>query len=399
MTRGKGKSSIRHSLDLTCGLFLLALFIVLGRDIFLRTVYRFTGSTQTWEEETVEEGFFSETEEYYYDHLSEDLQEAYREIYLHLMRDEDMGAFYSPVGTDGFWQAFNAVLADHPEIFWVNTSVQMEESSLSKTVVGYQFEVAVPQEDRDKMREELEAAADACISQIPSEASDYEKIKYVFEFIIDTTEYDAQSADSQNIQSVLLSHASVCAGYSRTFEYILHRMGMFCTYISGTIRGGGDHGWNMVRIDDAYYYVDVTWGDPVFSENMDGYDTEDTINYTYLCCTEQDLFKTHVPAGDITLPECTSDAYDYYKLNGCYYEIFDREIIAEALMNSVWSQERKIQMKFGSDEAYELAQQALFEEGLTDEATRYLMKENGVTNWNFRYHTDDNFCLITIYWS
>lgn len=105
------------------------------------------------------------------------------------------------------------------------------------------------------MKAQLEAAANECIYSIPSDASDYEKIKYVYEYIIDLTDYDANGIDTQNIQSVLLYQKSVCAGYSKAFQYILNRMGLFCTYITGTIRDGGDHGWNMVRIGENYYYV------------------------------------------------------------------------------------------------------------------------------------------------
>lgn len=385
--------------------------------VVTRVKYELTGSEETWEETALEEGYASSVEEYYYDNLPENLHEAYREIYVHLMRNEDSGDFLSSVSVDEFWQAYYAVLADHPEIFWIDTRAQVEESGLTGTVVTYQFDVTVEAGERDAMRAELEAAADACIAQIPEGASDYEKIRYVYEYIIDTTEYDIDSADSQNVQSALLYHSSVCAGYSRAFQYILHRMGLFCTYITGTIIGGGDHGWNMVRIaeteqseetlagvpavgaEEYYYYVDVTWGDPVFAGDMEGYDTESTINYNYLCCTQYDLFKTHVPDDSIPLPECTSDAYDYYKLNGDYYESFDWDTLYQALMESVWANETRIVMKFGSEEAYQQAQTALFTDGLLNDAGQYLMQQNGVTTWNYRYHTDDNFYLITIYWN
>ncbi|MCC8100880.1 MAG: hypothetical protein LIP11_00985 [Clostridiales bacterium] len=400
-----------------CALVLFCITLLTGCEVVSRVKYELTGSEETWESTAVEEGYASSVEEYYYDHLPEELHEAYREIYVHLMRYEDSGDFLSSVSVEDFWQTYYAVLADHPEIFWTDTSAQVEESALLGTVVSYHFDVTVAVEDRDAMREELEAAADACIAQIPADATDYEKIKFVYEYIIETTEYDAYSADSQNIQSVLLYHSSVCAGYSRAFQYILHRMGLFCSYVTGTIVDGGDHGWNLVRIteqeqsketlagvpamaaEEAYYYVDVTWGDPVFAGNMDTYDTESTINYNYLCCTEYDLFKTHVPDDSIELPACTSDAYDYYKLNGYYYESFDWDTINQALLESVWASETRIMMKFGSEAAYEEAQTALFEENLLREAGQYLMQQNGVTSWNYRYHTDDNFCLITIYWS
>lgn len=399
-----------------CVLVALYGYVLSGFNIVTRMKYELTGSEEIWEEAAIEEGYASSVEEYYYDHLPEELHEAYREIYVHLMRYEDSGDFLSSVTPEEFWQVYYAVLADHPEIFWTDTSAQVEEAALTGTVVTYHFDVTVEAEDRDAMLSELEAAADACIEQIAADATDYEKIKAVYEYVIDTTEYDVNSVDSQNIQSALLYHSSVCAGYSRAFQYILHRMGLFCTYITGTIVDGGDHGWNMVRIAETelpgetlagvpetevseyYYYVDVTWGDPVFAGSMDDYDTESTINYNYLCCTEYDLFKTHVPDDSVELPECTSDAYDYYKLNGFYYESFDRETIYQALMESVQSDETRIMMKFGSEEAYLEAQSALFEGDLLEEPGQYLMRQNGVTSWNYRYHVDDNFYLITIYW-
>ncbi|MCD8104040.1 MAG: hypothetical protein LUF35_03325 [Lachnospiraceae bacterium] len=397
-----------------CGLLCAALLTRSG--VVSRVKYELTGSEETWEEAALAEGYASSVEEYYYDNMSEDLHEAYREIYVHLMRNEDSGDFLTSISVEDFWQTYYAVLADHPEIFWTDTSAQVEESSLTGTVVSYSFDVTVAAEDRDAIRLELEAAADACIVQIPSDATDYEKIKYVYEYIIDTTDYDLNSEDSQNVQSALLYHSSVCAGYSRAFQYILHRMGLFCTYITGTIVGGGDHGWNMVRIaeetqadetlagvpsvsaEEYYYYVDVTWGDPVFAVSMDGYGSESTISYNYLCCTQQDLFKTHVPGDSIALPECTSDAYDYYKLNNMYYESFDRDVIYQALMESVQANDSRIMMKFGSEGAYQEAQSALFDGDLLNDAGQYLMQQNGENSWSYRYHTDDNFYLITVYW-
>ncbi len=394
----KKPTSFVKAVALALVLLLLSLMIVFSRSVVRRVRYATTGSEQTWEETAQEGEIASSVEEYYYEHLSEEMQEPYREIYVHLMQNEDSGEFMSDISAEEFWPVYYAVLSDHPEIFWTDTSAQVEESSLTNRVVSYQFDVTVPAEEREEMRLELEAAADECISQIPADATDYERIKFVFEYIIDTTEYDADSEDSQNIQSVLLYHSSVCAGYSRAFQYILHRMGMFCTYITGTILDGGEHGWNMVRIGEEYYYVDVTWGDPVFAGSMNDYDTEDTINYNYLCCPQSDLFKTHSPDDSIELPACTSDAYDYYKLNGMYYETFDTDTISAALLDSVHNGESRIMMKFGSAEAYETAREAIFEKGMISGAGQYLMQLYNVQTWNYRYHTDDNFNLITIYW-
>ena len=393
--RCKGRHKYSRVL-LLLGMF--SLMFLTGCSAVERVRYELSGSgLETWENAAVEEGILTSVEEYYYENLPEQLREAYRELYVRIMRGEDSGNLMSKVTVDEFWQVYYSVLADHPEIFWHGTRAQVEESALTGTVVAFEFEVTVPKEARASMQEQLEAAADAYIAQIPADTGEYEKIKFVYEAIIEATEYSNGSQDSQNIQSVLLYHTSVCAGYSKTFQYILNRMGIFCTYITGTIRDGGDHGWNMVRIGENYYYVDVTWGDPVFANQVEG-DTELAMNYNYLCCTQEELFRTHVPGDLVALPECASDDYNYYRRNGCYYETFDYDTIHQVLMNSVWSGQSSVVLKFGSQEAYETAEYELFENGMLQDPGQYLMEINGVNSWNYRYHTDDGFWLITIYW-
>lgn len=337
-------------------------------------------------------------EEYYFNQIPSELNEIYRELYDRIKNYEDSAQLYASVSEDQFWTAYYAVLADHPEFFWVGSSAQISENSLTGQVVSYQLSTTVDPESRDYLRAQLEAAADQCIGQIPSTASDYERIRMVYEYIINTTDYNSASPDNQNIQSALLNHSSVCAGYSKAFQYILHRMGMFCTYVTGQTMDGGDHGWNIVRIGDQYYHVDVTWGDPVFVGQMENEASASAMNYNYLCCTDQEIYKTHIPEVSVPLPACTDDSYNYYKMNQMYYETFDYNTIYNALMNSVWSDESYIVMKFGTQEGYETAKYELFQNNMLNDPGQYLMEVNGTSSWNYRYHTDDDFCLITIYW-
>lgn len=337
-------------------------------------------------------------EEYYFNQIPSELNEIYRELYERIKNYEDSADLYASVSTDNFWIAYYAVLADHPEFFWIDSSVQAKESSFTGKVIGYQLSTTVDIENRDFLRTQLEAAADECISRIDPDVSDYQKIKQVYEYLIDMVDYDGSSPDNQNIQSALLNHRSVCAGYAKAFQYILHRMGMFCTYVTGSTVSGGDHGWNIVRIDGNYYHVDVTWGDPVFVNTQEASGGGSAMNYNYLCCTDAELYKTHIPKASVPLPECFDDSYNYYKRNNMYYEYFDYDTIYNVLMNSVWSDESSVVMKFGSSEAYETAKYEMFQNKMLSDAGQYLMSVYGGNTWNYRYNTDDDFNLITIYW-
>ncbi len=337
-------------------------------------------------------------EEYYFNQIPSELNEIYRELYERIRDGEDSADLYATVPLEDFWTAYYSVLADHPEFFWVGSNIEVQQNAVSGNVVSYKITTTVEPSARESMRMQLESAADALIAQIDPGASAYEKIKYVYEYLINTVDYDLQSADNQNIQSALLQKRSVCAGYARAFQYVLHRMGMFCTYVTGTITTGGDHAWNIVRIDDQYYHVDVTWGDPVFVGAEEGSSGVRSMNYNYLCCTDADIAGTHVVGTRVAMPACTDDSYNYYKRGGMFYETFDYDQVYGALMNSVWEERSSVTMKFGSADGYESAKAAMFQGSMLQDAAQYLMDIYGTQTWNYSYHTDDEFHLITIFW-
>ena len=336
-------------------------------------------------------------EEYYFNQLPSSFNETYRELYSRLSAGETQADLYAKTGTEDFFTAYYCVLYDHPELFWLDGHVEVMQNSLSGNVVSFSTGTDISPEEIGRIRGELEAAADKCIAQIPEGASDYQKIKSVYEYLIAAVDYDLNAPDNQNIQSALLQGRSVCAGYAKSFQYILHRMGLFCTYVTGTVEGKGDHAWNIVRIGDQYYNVDVTWGDPVFAGGVDP-GASKVMNYNYLCASDRELEKTHIPSTPVTMPSCTDESYNYYRMGGMYYETFDYDTINSVLMNSVWNGESSVTMKFAHREDYEQAVYELFSNHMIEEATAYLMEVNGTTSWSYSYNNDAEFNLITIYW-
>jgi hypothetical protein len=151
-------------------------------------------------------------------------------------------------------------------------------------------------------------------------------------------------------------------------------------------------------MDGNYYHVDVTWGDPVFATEQEEGTGISLMNYNYLCCTDEEIGLTHKAGDAIPLPACTEDYYNYYKLNGMYYESWDYDQVYNALMDSVYSGRSSIVLKFGSKEAYETARYELFENSMINDADQYLMRQYGVNSWNNRYAVDDNFYVIMIQW-
>ena len=55
----------------------------------------------------------------------------------------------------------------------------------------------------------------------------------------------------------LVNGKTVCSGYAKAFQFILQNLGYESILVAGE-GADGLHAWNMVKIDDDYYYFEVT---------------------------------------------------------------------------------------------------------------------------------------------
>lgn len=337
-------------------------------------------------------------EKYYFGRISGGEQTVYLEI-LQGIRENAGEIYVHSSDAKRTNTLFQYVLRDHPEIFWCDgtTTATSYDGDEKYTVLEpvYLYDEA----ERDKRKEKVDAAVAECLAGIKDSASDYEKILYVYEYIVDTVDYDLNAEDNQNIYSVFVNRRSVCAGYSKAAQYLLEQLGIFCTYVTGTTDTGQNHAWNLVLCGGDYYYVDTTWGDPVFQE-QEGKDRKkntDYINYDYMCCNDEELLRTHRPDSDVSLPACTSMEYNYYVINGMYYEHYNSEEALGVMNEAISQKENPVVFKYADSEAYAQAQNDIFENTI-HKAAQNLARQYGLSQVKYSYIDDKKTNKIVIYW-
>ncbi|MGL6202242.1 MAG: transglutaminase domain-containing protein [Lachnospiraceae bacterium] len=336
---------------------------------------------------------------YYYQQLDDEDKTVYKEIAQGIKDFQEEIYIHTGEAEQGN-RLFRNVLYDMPEIFWcdgqaTSTAYVGNEEPYTTIKVNYTYS----REESDDLKKQMEESINACLAGVSADSSEYDKIKYVFEYIVNTVEYDINAPDNQNICSVFIGKRSVCAGYARATQYLLETMGIFSTYVPGSSMNE-DHAWNLVRCDGEYYYVDATWGDPVFTQQEDvpELSQEEMINYDYLCCSDAQLFKTHTLSDGITMPECISDKYNYYIMQGMYYEEYDLETFQDVLNQSVSRKDKKVIFKFSSTELYEQAKDEILGD-LLEEAAQYLMSLYDLSEVRYYYQEEVQLNKLVIFWS
>lgn len=336
---------------------------------------------------------------YGYRSLGEEEQRVYRQLIkgLEAFQEEIQ---ISPVTEEQLKRVVNIILIDHPEYFWTEGAYSYFEEAWPDGSVSDINVIPVyltSKQDAEVLKRKIEEAADAWIGQIPQGTDTYGKIKYIYETLIHEVSYDENSADNQNIRSVFLGKSTVCMGYAKATQYLLNRMGIFCTLVTGDIAREEDsrHAWNLVEIDGRYYYVDTTWGNPGYADTPEaGLD----IYYSYLCCSEATLADTHIPNDDIPLPPCEDDRYNYYKNKGCWYETYDRNQIYQIIQDNISTEYRLTEFRFASQEAYDQAAADLVEGSLITEAVQNstTLAPGQRVSWQVYYGGSDH--LIAVVW-
>ena len=323
----------------SCGIpFLSENGYSLNEDVSLPTKHDYSDNKEVSFDENAITGYG-----FYYNQLSEDEQSVYSSIYE--LSEVFSNELYLPsISYDSFYKIIYALSYDNPDLFWINGEYNVT------SVDGYVTKVTFTSfpNNAEEISEEIGSITDDIISQIPEDSDDYMKLKYIYDWIIDNTEYKNGDRD-QNICSVFLEKESVCAGYSKAFQYLCDKAGLPCTFISGEAKGGS-HAWNLIYLDNNYYWVDVTWGDPVYA-NDGSYEEP---NYGYFCVTDDQLFRTHKlyhafdednfsPDDNVfTYPECTSDNFNYYMINGCYFYTYDRDVLDAFILQKLQTEEGEI---------------------------------------------------------
>ena len=214
---------------------------------------------------------------------------------------------------NAFQLGVNAVMFDHPEIFYIDITkiyLMTEEitRAFSKTYIvslGSNGESYLYPEFQDGKVYDAVAAVEGVRDSVRDTLDgydDYTKIISVHDFIVNNAEYekDSTSQNVYNMYGALIDYKAVCEGYAKGFKYLMDELNIPCIVACGVGTNSEgyteNHAWNYVYINDEWYALDATWDDPIIR----GYGKiTDAIRYHYFLKGSNSFFTDHTEDGKI----------------------------------------------------------------------------------------------------
>lgn len=112
-----------------------------------------------------------------------------------------------------------------------------------------------------EQKEALRAAAETCLAGLRIEnASDYEKIRAIYDYVCANVTYDDTHLEDDaytlkyTAYAAAVDHTAVCAGIAG-YIYTLGNM----AGLEVRIKTNSNHAWNFVKLGEKVYYLDATW--------------------------------------------------------------------------------------------------------------------------------------------
>ena len=223
-------------------------------------------------------------------------------------------------------KVLHTVLGDNPSVIYFDkTKIQIEKSIIDKRI---HLTGVYSNPQAEKMHLALDATANKIASLVKARSAsndDYSLLINLYEILQKNIQYDKEELQantrgicknpaSHNAYGAIINKSAVCDGFSSAFALLAQKLGFECMLVVGcskyTSTELAEHAWNIVKAQNRYYHMDITWDARKYNEFSE-------FSYAYFAMTDEDITSDH-HWNKTAVPVCSFNDFSYYSKNGLY---------------------------------------------------------------------------------
>lgn len=252
---------------------------------------------------------------YYYAIMNSDEKKVYRRIYRGLENHEESIKIPLGLPQQNVQDIYFKVLYDNPLFFY------MKPNTINLTeILGFKWlqpSYIYSCHDIEAIVRDVKKIINKMSHKVDHFRDNQLRIeKFLHDSLVKSVAYDydaLQKIECHNAHSIVgafLEKKAVCEGISKAFKLLCNEFGIKCIMVVGYADKKGHfgndnkHAWNLVKIKNESYHIDVTW------DNL--YDTHRSrVVYDYFNISTEDILLDHQPTA-APLPICKSNRLNYF---------------------------------------------------------------------------------------
>lgn len=312
---------------------------------------------------------------YAFESLDENLRQPYLDIVKGALALQDK-INTTEVSEQDLKIIFQAITRDYPIINWLGETYSFTKDFSGGTTV--QIDYSKNENEVNLILTQLNAHTSVLLGDINPNLSDYDKALKVHDILVETVTYDLEAPNQREAYGAIVDKNATCQGYAKAYQFLLLKLGIESSLVFGD--SGERHAWNMVKLDDEYYYSDVTFDDRELS------DGRPYLSREFLFVDEKTMNLTHkVDMIDTVfeLPDCISTEHSFFEKNSQIIDTSDRftieQMAKELTEKTIDAGECVFQIKFTDSKILAKAENDIMSNGLLDTSINMVaLKYSGV---------------------
>ena len=254
------------------------------------------------------------SDKYIYSTLTETQQQLYQILYTNILNQQTTISLAEYEFTrDDLYTTYYALDYENPGIFWTMGGYNYRFKTKSDKITSVS-----PVYSRDLIEPSLVySQVDNCIkslmTHINSTEDQLQQVKLIHDYLVTTVTY-SNTGDNieRDIDGALIFKRAQCEGYSKAFAYLCQKINIPCICVHGLYKEGS-HMWNMIKLEDTWYHVDVTFDDLAVND----------IAYDYFCLSDDQIQQDHTFQNPYTQPKATQSTNPYHLVGKTQYTSLD----------------------------------------------------------------------------
>ena len=273
---------------------------------------------------------------YYFNTLTKEQKYIYEAIANGVKNydDEFVVRYYIDGEKDDFARevsyAIEAFTNDHPEVFYLKAQYSSYVYPGFEGNIGY-IKLNYTEENTYQIKEKISLMAGKVdfYARGLEDKTDIEKEIIIHDRISNDVKYYKEEdipRKYHTAEGTLLEGIGVCDSFSKAYQLVLNKVGIDSIIVLGNLNDS-PHAWNMVKLGDNWYHVDITSSHSI-------YDESGIINHAY-CNLTTEAEKAFVTLGnEAIIPLANSNEYNYYFYNNL---VIEEDADIDARINEIYN--------------------------------------------------------------